>query len=44
MDPVEGRPPATLDLPSDDGPTVRYGLAEWNQAGSSAEYTFLYPV
>jgi hypothetical protein len=44
MEPVEGRPPATLDLPADDGGTVRYGLAEWNQDGHSAEYAFLYPV
>jgi len=44
MEPVEGRPPATLDLPGDDGTTLRYGLAEWTQEGPSAEYAFLYPV
>ena len=44
MEPVEGRPPATLDLPGEDGATLRYGLAEWTQEGTSAEYAFLYPV
>ena len=44
MEPVEGRPPSTLDLPDDSGATLRYGLAEWNQQGPTAEYSFLYPV
>ena len=41
---VEGRPPKTLDVVGDDGSTCRYCLAEWMQAGPSAEYTFLYLV
>ena len=40
---VEGRPPRTLDLPDDRG-SCRYCLAEWTQAGPSADYTFLYRV
>jgi hypothetical protein len=43
-EPVEGRPPKTLDLVADDGSTCRYCLAEWAQAGPSAVYTFLYLV
>ena len=41
---VEGRPPKTIDLPADDGGTLRYCLADWVQTGLSAEYTFLYRV
>ena len=41
---VEGRPPKTIDVPSDDGSTCRYCLAEWVQTGQSAVYTFLYGV
>ncbi len=41
---VEGRPPKTLDVEAHDGSTYRYCLAEWAQAGSTAVYTFLYPV
>ena len=41
---VEGRPPSTVDVPADDGSTCRYCLAQWNQTGPSAEYTFLYRV
>jgi hypothetical protein len=41
---VEGRPPKTIDVPGDDGTTCRYCLAEWVQAGASADYTFLYRV
>jgi hypothetical protein len=41
---VEGRPPKTIDVPSDDEATYRYCLADWVQAGGSASYTFLYPV
>ena len=40
---VEGRPPRTLDLPDDRG-ACRYCLAEWTQAGPSADYSFLYRV
>jgi hypothetical protein len=41
---VEGRPPSTVDVPSDDGSTCRYCLADWAQSGPSAVYTFLYRV
>ena len=41
---VEGRPPKTMDVPGDDGSTYRYCLADWEQAGPSAAYTFLYSV
>jgi hypothetical protein len=41
---VEGRPPSTVDLPADDGTTCRYCLAQWNQSGPSAVYSFLYRV
>jgi len=44
VDPVAGRPPATIDLPSEDGDTYRYCLADWEQEGHSAVYTFLYSV
>jgi hypothetical protein len=43
-DVVEGRPPKTIDATADDGSICRYCLAEWEQAGPSAAYTFLYPV
>jgi hypothetical protein len=41
---VEGRPPKTIDVPTDDGTTCRYCLAGWVQSGRSAVYTFLYRV
>ena len=41
---IEGRPPKTVDVPGDDGATLRYCLAEWEQSGRSAVYTFLYRV
>ncbi|HEX4689071.1 MAG TPA: hypothetical protein VH276_00185 [Solirubrobacteraceae bacterium] len=41
---VQGRPPATVDVPADDGTTCRYCLAEWSQGGPSAVYSFLYRV
>jgi hypothetical protein len=41
---VEGRPPKTIDVADDDGGTCRYCLAQWEQAGGSAAYTFLYRV
>jgi hypothetical protein len=44
VDPVEGRPPKTIDVPAGDGTTYRYCLEEWVQQGASAEYGFLYPV
>lgn len=44
VDPVEGRPPSTVDLPGENGATYRYCLAEWAQEGMTAVYTFLYPV
>lgn len=44
VDPVEGRPPKTIDVPSGDGTAYRYCLSEWVQSGASSEYTFLYPV
>ena len=44
VEPVEGRPPSTVDVPQEDGSTLRYGLAEWMQSGMSADYSFLYPV
>ena len=43
-DVVEGRPPKTIDVPADDGSTLRYCLADWGQGGRSALYTFLYRV
>jgi hypothetical protein len=42
--PVEGRPPKTIDAEAADGGICRYCLAQWEQAGSSAVYTFLYRV
>jgi hypothetical protein len=44
VDPVEGRPPKTIDVRSSDGTTYRYCLSEWVQHGASSEYAFLYPV
>ena len=41
---IEGRPPKTLDVGADDGSTCRYCLAEWEQTGPSAAYSFLYLV
>ena len=41
---VEGRPPKTIDVADADGGTCRYCLAQWEQAGGSAAYTFLYRV
>jgi hypothetical protein len=41
---VEGRPPKTIDVPEDDGGTYRYCLANWEQTGPTADYTFLYRV
>jgi hypothetical protein len=44
VEPVEGRPPATLDIQDDDECTLRYCLSELNQEGMTAAYTFLYAV
>ena len=41
---VEGRPPKTIEVAAADGGACRYCLAEWEQAGASAAYTFLYRV
>jgi hypothetical protein len=43
-DVVEGRPPKTIDVVAADGSTCRYCLAQWEQAGPAAAYTFLYRV
>jgi len=43
-DVVEGRPPKTIDVEGPDRVRQRYCLAEWEQAGNSADYTFLYEV
>lgn len=42
IEPVEGRPPKTIDLAEKEGATCRYCLAQWNQKGMTATYTFLY--
>ena len=44
VQPVEGRPPTTIDLEDEDGGTLRYCLSELNQEGMTAAYTFLYAV
>ena len=41
---VEGRPPKTIDVPEEKGGACRYCLAQWNQEGMTAAYTFLYAV
>jgi hypothetical protein len=41
---VEGRPPKTIDVPGEGGSTYRYGLADWEQEGIEANYSFLYGV
>jgi len=41
---VEGRPPKIIDVPVEDGSAYRYCLADWNQGGPRASYTFLYRV
>jgi len=44
MEPVEGRPPSTIDVPDDEGGSLRYCLAECTQEGMSADYTFVSSV
>jgi hypothetical protein len=41
---VEGRPPKTIDVDGPGDASSRYCLAEWEQSGHSAAYTFLYEV
>ena len=41
---VEGRPPKTVDIDGPDGALSRYCLADWEQSGHAADYTFLYDV
>ena len=43
-EPVEGRPPKTIDVPDGDEAACRYCLDGWVQSGQSAAYTFLYRV
>jgi hypothetical protein len=44
VQPVEGRPPTTIDLQDEEDGTLRYCLSELNQEGMTAAYTFLYAV
>jgi len=44
VEPVEGRPPMTIDLQDEDDGTLRYCLSELNQSGATATYAFLYAV
>jgi hypothetical protein len=44
VEPVEGRPPMTIDLEDENDGTLRYCLSELNQDGVTAAYTFLYAV
>jgi hypothetical protein len=44
VEPVEGRPPMTIDLPGEDDGTLRYCLSGLTQEGMTAAYTFLYAV
>jgi hypothetical protein len=44
VEPVEGRPPATIDVENDDEGAVRYCLSELDQKGMTAAYSFLYAV
>jgi hypothetical protein len=44
VEPVEGRPPATIDIENDDEGTVRYCLSQLDQKGMTAAYSFLYAV
>lgn len=42
--PVEGRPPKTIDVDHAADVTYRYCLADWEQSGHVAVYSFLYEV
>ena len=44
IEPVEGRPPMTIDLQDEGGGALRYCLSELSQEGLTAAYTFLYAV
>jgi hypothetical protein len=44
VEPVEGRPPLTIDLQAEHDGTLRYCLLELNRPGITADYTFLYAV
>ena len=44
IEPVEGRPPMTIDLQDEGDGTLRYCLSELSQEGMTAAYTFLYAV
>ena len=44
VEPVEGRPPKTIDIPDENDGRSRYCLAEWTQQGMTAVYSFLYQV
>ena len=44
VEPVEGRPPATIDISDDEDGTLRYCLSELSQKGMTAAYSFLYAV
>jgi hypothetical protein len=44
IEPVEGRPPKTIDLQVEDDGTLRYCLSELSQEGMTATYSFLYAV
>jgi hypothetical protein len=44
IEPVEGRPPKTIDVQDEDGGACRYCLEQWAQEGMTATYTFLYAV
>jgi hypothetical protein len=44
VEPVEGRPPSTIDIENDDEGTVRYCLSQLSQEGMTAAYSFLYAV
>jgi hypothetical protein len=44
IEPVEGRPPKTIDLQVEEDGTLRYCLSELSQEGMTAAYTFLYAV
>ena len=44
IEPVEGRPPMTIDLQDEKNGTLRYCLSELSEEGMTAAYTFLYAV
>ena len=41
---VEGRPPKTIDVDGPGGSRCRYCLADWEQLGHAAVYSFLYEI